>query len=153
MKGSLSVLKLIPGTYFNHTGNPLHKENKKIKIKIKNKPRKKESGHLLVLEDLTKNSRASTRRRGVPKIPLPTNVRSNAKVDMQPHLLHRLYKPHQIIPPLEIVLQYQTNASPFKIPQQRIQKKKKKYGTLNLTKNNNKIREIAEIYTLPGEGS
>lgn len=29
LKGSLSVLKLIPGTYFNQTGNPLQKLNKK----------------------------------------------------------------------------------------------------------------------------
>lgn len=28
LKGSLSVLKLIPGTYFNQTGNPLQKKNK-----------------------------------------------------------------------------------------------------------------------------
>lgn len=27
LKGSLSVLKLIPGTYLSHTGNPLHKSH------------------------------------------------------------------------------------------------------------------------------
>lgn len=31
LKGPLSVLKLIPGTYFNQTGNPLHRfQEKKI---------------------------------------------------------------------------------------------------------------------------
>lgn len=29
LKGALSVLKLIPGTYFNQTGNPLWKNRKK----------------------------------------------------------------------------------------------------------------------------
>lgn len=29
LKASLSVLKLIPGTYFNQTGNPLYKKKKK----------------------------------------------------------------------------------------------------------------------------
>jgi hypothetical protein len=31
LKGSLSVLKLMPGTYFNQTGNPLQTNNNNSK--------------------------------------------------------------------------------------------------------------------------
>lgn len=43
-------------------------------------------------------------REELPKIPLCTNIGSNAKIGIQPCFLHRLYESNQIISPLEIVL-------------------------------------------------
>jgi hypothetical protein len=38
LKGSLSVLKLIPRTYFNQTGNPLYQRENDSQIKHSDKP-------------------------------------------------------------------------------------------------------------------
>ena len=44
----------------------------------------------------------------VPKVPLSTHIRSNAKMDIEPHPLHCLDEPYQIVPPFKIVLQSNT---------------------------------------------
>ena len=38
LKGSLSVLKLMPGTYFSQTGNPLHITREQISLDNRTSP-------------------------------------------------------------------------------------------------------------------
>jgi hypothetical protein len=44
------------------------------------------------------------RKKWVPKIPLCTNIRSNAEMGIEPCFLNSLYESYQIISPFEIVL-------------------------------------------------
>lgn len=60
LKGSLLVLKLIPGTYFNHTGKPLKLEKKIIQSiwhqKVKTIINQSSHSNLITKIELTQNS-------------------------------------------------------------------------------------------------
>lgn len=88
LKGSLSVLKLMPGTNFNQTGKPLQTQKTHNHNQFTTQSQKKNPDN----------------KWNVPEIPFGTNIRTNAKISIESSFLNCLNEFHKIISSFKIVL-------------------------------------------------
>lgn len=106
LKGSLFVLKLIPGTNFNQTGNPLHQREVQTKHWLYEKQNKKNpkwtKTHVVSSNLLCTKKKEMLKL--VPEVPFCTNIGSNPEMNIEPYFLHSLNEPYQIVSPLKIIL-------------------------------------------------